>query len=478
MLYGNVTTPGHPDPENVRILDTLPVDQIRRMMRVGLAVDREWLADLSITFGHTKDELRKDVVSYIPADRLEQFVSESGDELDATRFNADSPVQIAELLFTMLGVDGSRLKRTAGGRVSTGKKQLETIKTQHPVIAKILQYRQISKLIGSFCNKLPQLARFHNGGVCKACGLVHHGDHWRIHGQIMTTRTAPGRLAMKAPNLQQIPSRTVEGREVRKAFIAAPGTKLVSRDLSQSHLRILAHLAHEETMRSIFLAKGDIHKATARRAFGIPADQEPDKLTQRDPSKTAIFLTIYGGGGSTLYDTLVTNFALAGAPQPEWLTLPWCERFIETQFEIYPGMRAYFELQHYRAQRYGFVWCPFGRVRLVPEVWSCHERIKQAGLRQAGNHPIIAMESGIYKVAQARVERRLIEFRDQGIHAEAVLPVHDELIAEVDEDWVDEVGDTMGWEMEESLRDIDSGEMLTTVPTVSEGHAMFRWTKD
>lgn len=478
MLYGNVTTPGHPDLDNVRVLDTLPVDQIRRMMRVGLAVDREWLADLSITFGHTKDELRKDIVSYIPADKLEQFVSESGDDLDASQFNVESPVQVADLLFSMLGVDGSRLKRTAGGRVSIRKKQLETIKTQHPVIAKILQYRQISKLIGSFCNKLPQLARFHNGGVCRACGLVHKGDHWRIHGQIMTTRTAPGRLAMKAPNLQQIPSRTVEGREVRKAFIPAPGCKLVSRDLAASHLRILAHLAHEQTMMAILNAKGDLHNKTARLVFGIPDDQKPDKLTQRDPSKTATFLIIYGGGGATLYDTLVTNFALAGIPQPDWLTLNWCELFIDKLLDMYPGIRTYFELQHYRAQRYGFVWCPFGRVRLVPEVWSCHERIKQAGLRQAGNHPIIAMESGIYKVAQARVERRMNEFRAQGIYAEAVLPVHDELIAEVDEDWVDEVGDTMGFEMEESLRDIDSGEMLTTVPVVSDGHSMDRWTKD
>ena len=477
MLFGNVNTPGHPDPLNVRILDTLPVDQIRRMMRVGLAVDREWLADLSITLGHTKDELRKDVVSYIPADRLEQFVSESGDDPDGTNFNVDSPVQVAELLFSMLGVDGSRLKRTSTGKVSTGKKQLETIKTQHPAIAKILQYRETSKLIGSFCNKLPNLARFHNGGMCKACGLKHLGDHWRIHGQIMTTRTAPGRLAMKAPNLQQIPSRTKAGREVRKAFIPAPGCKLVSRDLAGSHLRILAHLAHEETMQRIFRDKGDIHSNTAKLVFGLGPDEKPDKLTQRDPSKTATFLIIYGGGGSTLYDTLVTNFALAGIAQPDWLTLAWCEAFIDKLLDSYPGMRAYFDLQDYRAQRYGFVWCPFGRVRIIPEVWSCHERIKQAGLRQAGNHPIIAMESGIYKVAQARVERRMIEFRSQGIHAEAVLPVHDELIAEVDEDWVEEVGDTMGFEMEESLRDVDTGEMMTTVPVVSDGCSFHRWSK-
>ena len=477
VLYGGVEIVGHPNPLNVQRLDLLPVPMIRRMMRTGVAIDKEWLQDLSLSLESTKIDLRKQITSYIPAERLDEFVSESGDDLS---FNVESADQIADLLFNMLGVGlGRKLKRTKGGkRISTDKKALETMKRDHPIIPLILQYRETSKLKGTFCDKLPLRAVLHNGGKCKLCNLTHFGDHWRTHCTINTTRTVAGRLSMKDDNLQQIPARTKAGKEVRKGFVAAPGCKLVTRDFSQLHLRLLAHLANEEVMIAVFERDGDIHIETAMRAFGIDDPKKVDKSTQRDPSKTAIFLTIYGGGAATLLDTLILNFALAGTTPPDWLTFDWCQDFIEKTYSIYPGVPKYFDLQHYRAMRYDVTWDPFGRARRIPEVHSCHDRVIAAGLRQAGNHPIIGFEAGLAKIAMARVEDLVMQpLRAEGVHAEAIIPVHDEIVFEVLDGWEDEVGELVGYQMTNALRDEDSGEYRCRVEIKTDGKASERWTK-
>lgn len=502
-LYGGIQLPGHPSPENVRRLDLLPIPMIRRMMRVGVAIDKPWLQDHSLTLANQMDDLRKKISSYVPDDKLDEFVKNAGEDLDFS-FNPESSDQTAKLLFEMLGVGyGKKLKRTkGGGRISTGKKELETLKQEHPVIPLILRYREKSKLKGTFCDKLPLRAVRHNGGLCERCGLRHLGDHWRTHCTINTTRTVPGRLSMKDDNLQQIPARTDDGKEVRKGFIASPGCKIVTRDFSQFHLRLLAHLADEKVMQRIFEdPKGDIHVETAMRAFGIDDPKKVDKASQRDPSKTAIFLTIYGGGAATLFETLMLNFALAacsclGFPvdrgdgrckvcqknvdrnPPVWLTMDWCEEFIQKTYGIYPGVPLYFDKQHYRAMRYDITWDPFGRVRRIPEVHSTHDRVIAAGLRQAGNHPIIAFEAGIAKIGMARTEDRVMRpVRSMDVLCEAIIPVHDEIVFDVQEDWADEVGDLVGYEMENTLLDEVTGEYCCKVRILSDGHSMERWEK-
>ena len=485
-LYGGIELPGHPCPENVRRLDLLPIPQIRRMMRMGVGIDKEWLWELGSKLESRKVELRKEISSYVPPDKLEEFVSSSSGEGEGgmgLELNVESAEQVATLLFKLLGVgSGRQLKRTKSGkRVSTGKKQLETLKREHAIVPLILEYREASKLKNTYTDRLPEIARLHpRGEECLICGRPHREDHWRVHTEILTTRTDTGRLASKSPNLQNIPVRTVLGREVRKAFVPQPGWKLVAADYSQFELRLLAHLSRDANMLRIFREGGDIHLATAMRAFGIDDPKKVDKILHRAPCKNVNFGIAYGLTYLGLYDLMALTHATAGVPVPDWLDEAWCMEFILKWFELYPQCVEYFELQHYRAKRYEIVWTMCGRVRPVPEVRSVHKRIREAGLRQAGNMPIQGSQADIFKVGMARVERRLVEWRAAGVGVEALLPIHDELLVEVEEGWEDEVKTLLEWEMGRAMHDGQTGELRCRVPILTEGKVMEedRWTKE
>ncbi len=439
---------------------------IRRMMDVGVAVDREYLWNLSSKLEKRKTELSREIASYVPLEKLEQFVGASdGLDLDLS-LNVESAAQISTLLFETLRIGSSTtLKRTkSGARISSGKKQLEALKRSHPVIPLILAYRECSKLNNTYCTKLPRVA------------VECPDGSWRIFGQIVTTRTDTGRLAMRDPNLQNIPARTTLGREVRMGFIAGLGRVLLSIDYSQIELRLLADRAGEPNMLRIFRDGGDIHLDTAMRAFGITDPALVDKNLHRAPCKNVNFGVGYGLGPPGLYDLMCLTFAVAGLDLPGWLTLEWCEQFIEKWFELYPAARVYFELQHYRARRYGIVWTPFGRVRRVPEIHSTHNRVRQAGLRQAGNMPIQGMAADVMKLGMARVERLLAQWRADGVYAEALLAVHDELLIECDPKWAEEIKAMVMWEMESALTDTD-GVVHCACPVLTDGKIMDRWTK-
>lgn len=478
-LFGGIELPGRPDPENVRKLGVLPVPMIRRMQRVGVAIDREWLWELSGRLERKKLELAKDICSYVPKGDLESFVGQSGDELN---INVESSEQIGELLFKTLKIGKNlKLKRTKSGtRISTGKKQLEGLKWRHPIIPLVLQYRECSKLKSTYADALPVLARAHNRGECGTCGLWHLEAHYRVHTELVTTRTDTDRLASRRPNLQNIPTRTPLGREIRLAFIAQKGKRLQSTDYSQIELRLLADRARERNMIRIFAEGLDIHADTAMRAFKIPLElvmSDEGKLLYRAPCKNVNFGIVYGLSASGLYDLMMVTFATAGVAIPEWLTYEWCEDFIDTWFKLYPDAAEYFELQHWRAQRYGITWCMFGGVRRIPEVRSYHDKVVAAGLRQGGNNPIQRGAAGVMKIGMARVEKRLEEIREAGIGCEAMLPIHDELLSEVDEDWVGEVAEIVGAEMAKSLVDEQTGELRCRVPILTEGTVMDRWKK-
>jgi DNA polymerase-1 len=479
MIFGGVTIPGHPDLANIQKLDVLPVDMLRRMSRIGIAIDREWFADLSCRLDIRKQELRKDILEFIPEEQLGRFLAAS--DSDEIEFNVNSASQIGELLFDMLGVGrGQKLKKTKdGSRISTGKKQLETLKTEHEVIPLILEFRECSKLKSTYTDALPLKARLHRRGAdCNLCGLDHDAETWRIHSEQVTTRTDTGRIASRRPNLANIPSRSHLGREVRKGFIASPGKKLVARDFAQIELRLMADRANEQNMINIFLAGGDIHQDTAMRAFGIDDPKKVDKMLHRAPSKAVNFSIAYRISDQGLYDTMAMTYASAGVPLPGWLDVEWCAKFMLKWFDLYPSVHEFMNLTDYRARRYGVVWTPFGRVRQIPEVRSVHEKIRAAGLRQAGNMPIQGFAADVFKLGMSRVDVRMQQFREAGIYAEALLPIHDELVSEVDEEWVDEVGEIVGWEMSEALRDEETGEYMCRVPIATDGHSMSRWEKD
>lgn len=475
MLFGGITLPGAPDPENIRRLDTRIVRQISLMERKGIAIDIPLLNSLSSTLAIRMAELRKDILQFIPAAQLEAFTSDGED----ISFNVESPTQIGELLFTHLGVGrGKRLKTTkSGDRISTGKKQLETLKRDHPVIPLILQYRECSKLRSTYTDALPLLAKMHDRGDCRWCEFNHYERHPRIHTSILTTQTDTGRLASKRPNLQNIPARTKLGREVRKAFIAEKGKLLCGWDYAQIELRLVAHHAREKNMISIFEANGDIHTHTAMRAFNLPEDKV-DKLLHRAPCKNVNFAIVYGMGPLGLYDQMAVTYAVADLALPAWLDVEWCEKFIQKWFDLYPDAKEYFDLQHYRARRYGITWCMFGGVRRIPEVRSVHERVVQAGLRQAGNNPIQRGAAGVFKMGMIRTQALFDRLEaDHGIRVDPLLPIHDELIVECDEEWADAVGVWQGHEMSEALRDMESGELCCRVPIGVDGKTSHVWEK-
>jgi len=478
MLFGGVSLPGRPDLENVRRLDLLPTRSILEMMRYGIAIDVDHLHEVSKRLSAEMDELRAEICSYIPPEKLDEFIGRSNldSDEDYLPMNVESTHQLCALLFDVLGVGKSKvLKRTkGGGRVSTGRRQMEQLRLEHPVVGKVLAYRERAKLKGTYADKLPRIAVAHLGGRdCPRCGLTHDGPTMRVHTQILSTRTSTGRYASKDPNLQNIPIRSQHGQDIRRGFVASPGTMIVGVDFSQIELRMLAHLAGVERMKQAFRDDKDIHTETAMMAFGITDPDKVDKLIHRAPSKNVNFAVVFGETALGLYEQLVSdNYGKAGIAVPDWLTLEWCEEFLQKWFGIYPEVVRYMEEQRYRACRYGLVWDLFGRIRRVPEVRSVHNRVVAAGLRQAGNMPIQGTAAELMKLVIAEVQEWVeTEVRVQGVWCQPLMTVHDELLLEVDEDWAEVVREVVVGMFENVLR----GEC--SVPIKADGKVMERWEK-
>lgn len=499
-LFGGVTVPGCPDLENIRRLDLLPIPMVRKMQRYGIAIDVPYLKDFSVELTHDIDGLRKEIISYVPADSLESFASMANQIEDiqgSADFNPNSAIQIRELLFDKLKVGfGRDLKMTKSGQVSTGKKQLELYKKDHPVVAKVLAYKERTKLKSAFADSLPQRAKFHprnKDGSCPVCELPHVESTWRIHTQFLMTRTETGRFASKEPNLQQIPARTELGGRIRMAFLASPGTKLISSDFSQIELRDLAHCANAASMIEAYQADKDIHLYSACRVFdldyghyaalailkehGLLTEQE-DKddwadfaLTKRLPTKNVNFMIVYGATAIGLQAQL----ALSGL----FWTEEECNAFIARWFGLYPEVESYMDLQHYRARRYGFVWDSFGRMRRVPETRSYHSYIRAAGLRQAGNMPIQSCSAAQTKLVMGELNEDFsnIYSDGDGPWVWPLLTIHDQLICEADEEIADDVRDLMIHRFSNVMHDQDTHEYLWRVPVKSDGEILDRWQK-
>lgn len=480
-LFGGVTLPGKPDLDNVRLLDRLPIPTIMRMERTGIAIDIDYVKDIESMFDGEMRELEKDISYYIPREELFRFSSTELDEDDSIEINADSSEQISDLLFNVLRIGkDKKLKSTkAGKRISVDKKQLEGLKYEHPVIPKILAYRQRSKLKSTYCKGLIKAARYHpRGRNCPECGMYHNTSHYRVHTELPTTSTDTGRLASRRPNLQNIPIRSYLGALVRRAFIATPGRKLISTDFSQIELRDLAHCANCESMIEVYLNDGDIHEQTCIDCFGVTKDKI-DKVSHRIPSKTANFLTSYGGSGKALvvqlmlaFSNLIDEGKLSAIPS--WLSEDWCNVFIEKWFNVRPEVKEYMDLQTYRARHYRLVWSLTGRVRLVNEVCSCHSWIRAAGCRQAGNHPIQELAAAQMKLVMGETN----ELFPEGGSCWPLLSIHDQLIFEEDEDKAEDSNELIGAVFDSVMIDKDTGEDLSRVPIKSDGEVMDRWEKE
>ena len=314
-------------------------------------------------------------------------------QLAGTTFNVSSARQVGEILFERLKID-EKAKKTKTGQYSTTEEVLEKLRSRHPIVGKILDQRGIRKLLSTYINALPELINPKTG---------------KIHTSFNQTITATGRLSSSNPNLQNIPIRDNEGREIRRAFVPDPGCTFFSADYSQIELRIMAHLSGDRHMIEAFRDGSDIHAATAAKIYKVPIDKvTPD---MRRKAKTANFGIIYG----------ISVFGLA-----ERLNIPRSEAkiLIDGYFESYPQIKEYMNKSIEIAREKGYVETICGRKRMLPDIHSHNSVVRGYAERNAINAPIQGSAADIIKIAMIRIARRLEE---EQLKSRMILQVHDEL---------------------------------------------------
>ncbi|MBR5701367.1 MAG: DNA polymerase I, partial [Oscillospiraceae bacterium] len=346
------------------------------MEHTGFTVDREALTRFGETLGEGIEKLQNSI-----------YAQAGG------AFNLNSTKQLGAFLFDQLGLPP--LGKTKSG-YSTNIEVLEKLRSKHPVVEEIIQYRQLSKLKSTYADGLVKVI----------------SPDGRIRTRFHMTATATGRLSSSDPNLQNIPVRTELGGEVRKMFVASPGCVLVDADYSQIELRILSHLSGDKVMQQAFRDGEDIHRATAAQVFGI----EPYQVTNlmRSRAKAVNFGIVYG----------ISDFSLA---QDLHITRSEARAYMDSYLERFSGVRAYMKETVERAKRDGYAVTLFGRRRYLPELSSSNYNLRSFGERVALNMPVQGTAAVIFKLAMVRVDRR---FREELPQARLLLQVHDELIAE------------------------------------------------
>jgi DNA polymerase-1 len=322
-------------------------------------------------------------------------------------FNLNSPKQLSEALFTDLAlVPPDRGSKTASGYYSTSADVLEYLRNQHEVPAWVLEYREYTKLKSTYVDALQ---------------IQVNPDTGRVHTSYNQTGSVTGRIASTDPNLQNIPIRTEVGRQVRKAFVAAPGCSLVAVDYSQIELRVAAHMAGDQAMLEAFQEGRDIHTTTAAAIHNIP----PEKVSsqQRRDAKAINFGLIYG-------------MSAFGLTQTTDLTLAEAEQFVETYFQRFPGIKRYLDQIREQAREIGYVETLLGRRRYFPRLATAtNVNIRRREEREAINAPIQGTAADIMKLAMIAVAEKLTT---AGLTGKILLQVHDELVLEVRDEEVDE----------------------------------------
>lgn len=357
--------------------------------------------------------------------QLKEFADKLGEKIDALtneiymlageEFNINSPKQLGVILFEKLEL--KPVKKTKTG-YATNADVLEKLRDKHPIVNFIMEYRQLAKLKSTYCDGLR--------------AVVNPNTH-RIHSVFTQTVTVTGRLSSTEPNLQNIPTRTELGREIRKMFVAKEGYVLVDADYSQIELRVLAHIANDETMINAFRNNEDIHAVTASQVLGIPLEDVTKE--QRSSAKAVNFGIVYGIG----------EFSLA---QDLHISVKEAKAYIESYLEKYHGVRNYMESIKEQAKKDGYVKTTLNRIRYIPELKSPNYNIRQFGERVALNTPIQGTAADIIKLAMVRVDNRLI---NEGLKSKLILQVHDELIVEAHKDEVDKVKQILSEEMQSAM---------------------------
>ena len=362
------------------------VQPLARMERRGITIDRDMLSRLSGEFAQGMGRLEDEVAKLVGAP-----------------FNLGSPKQLGDILFGQMGLPGG--KKTATGAWSTTASVLEDLAAEgHALPARVLQWRQLSKLKSTYTDALP-------GFVNPATG--------RVHTSYALAATTTGRLSSSEPNLQNIPVRTEEGRRIRRAFVAPKGRKLISADYSQIELRLLAHIADIPALRQAFADKLDIHAMTASEMFGVPIAGMPGEIRRR--AKAINFGIIYGISAFGLANQLGIGREEAGA-------------YIKKYFERFPGIRDYMDATKKTARASGFVTTLFGRKCHYPRINASNPSERAFNERAAINAPLQGSAADIIRRAMTHMEEALAR---ANLSAMMLLQVHDELVFEAPDDEVE-----------------------------------------
>ena len=395
----------------------LPLSSIlREMEQAGVRIDVPMLRQAETQLN---DELQT----------LEQQIYTSA----ATTFNINSPKQVGEVLFDQLQLD-AKAKKSKNGQYSTSEEVLLALKPKHPVVGLILEYRELKKLISTYISALPNY-------INPATGKIH-----TTYNQMVT---ATGRLSSSNPNLQNLPIRSERGQLIRQAVIPDEGCLFLSADYSQIELRLMAHFSQDPHLVQAFISGQDVHAATAAKIFNVPIDQVTKD--QRRQAKTANFGIIYGISAFGLAQQLDCSRAEAKA-------------LIDGYFAAFPGVIDYIERQKQLAREQGYAVTLFGRKRYLPDILSHNVTVRSFAERNAVNSPIQGTAADIIKMAMVTIHRRL---KEEGLKAQMIMQVHDELNFNVPAAEVDRVREIVISEMQNVVH--------LTVPLIADCGVGTNW---
>lgn len=440
--YGGVRLLGNgPSLKNVQKLDAGAIPMIAHMAQRGLQVDLSHF-----------EKMEKILIDDMDA------ITEEVKEMAGHYINLDSSPQVSHYLFKELGLKQARPKMTTSGdRESTENEVLVAIQHDHPVVPKILNYRETSKLKGTYVSPMPHLAKRTAHGV------------WRMFPNFNTTRVPSGRLSCKEPNLLAMPNRTERGRQICEGFITDSGWVYLSVDESQIEPRTVAHRSQDPALMSVYHNEEDIYSDFATSAFRLP-DQRfhndtgwhypgIDKKLHRFPAKTCILAAIYDVTNVGLLEQMPTVCKNCGKEAtlhdcakfaPLWNEHN-CQDIINAFYRKYPGILSMRKQDHQRARRYGYLWDEFGRILHVAATRSVLEWVVSSALREGANFPIQSTAQGTVKLTMAEVfdDMRAMKMLDV---AHPLLQIHDEILYEVREDAAEELAELTKHRFENCVR--------------------------
>lgn len=391
-------------------LPLIPV--VKQMSDDGVMIDVPYLEKLSKEYHVMLAALEKEIY-----------------EMAGTEFNVSSPKQLGEILYDKLALggvgSGARIKKTAGGAKSTKESELEKLKDAHPIVAKILEYRELAKLLGTYIDTFPALA----------------DEKGRLHPRFSLTGAATGRMATFDPSIQNIPIKSELGKRIRHAFIAPKGRKLISLDYSQMELRLAAILSGDKNLMEIFQNGTDVHTGVAARVFKVPESEVTSNM--RRQAKVINFGILYGMGVSALRQ----NLAQGG----QETSRQDAQNFYNEYFNTFSGIASYLEEVKRSAAALGYTKTLFGRRRYFEGIKSKLPFIRAAAERMAINAPVQGTLADTTKLAMLRVHEEICKKPENRITL--LMQIHDELVFEVDEDKAQEMADAIQKVMERVLVD-------------------------